>query len=392
LVVTFPHMGNIYLAVKALFDDLDIDYIIPPPNTKASLQKGSFYSPEEICLPFKLFMGNIIQAIESGADTVLITGSCGPCRFGEYSELASIVLREMGHDLDFIVLDLSKDVGVDGFLRRISKITRDVPMSRTQKVRTVLNAAALMAKIDQLEARAHILAGYEKNAGDCKRILHQALARGLECVGSEEIGEAISAAQNEIERIPIDLEKDPLRVAIIGEIYTVIEPFSNLYIEDLFMDYGVCVKRHMTPSWWLRDLVMKPLKLNSLDLRRSSREYLPLYIGGHGRECVGEAVKAWQEGMDGAIQILPMGCMPEIVAKAILPQIQNDKDFPILTLIVDEMTGREGYITRIEAFLDMLKKRRERYRGGSFSTGILSGINSKRHGYNRSVRKKYGEM
>jgi hypothetical protein len=40
----------------------------------------------------------------------------------------------------------------------------------------------------------------------------------------------------------------------------------------------------------------------------------------------------------------------------------------------------------------MLKKRRERYRGGSFSTGILSGINSKRHGYNRSVRKKYGEM
>ena len=60
-------------------------------------------------------------------------------------------------------------------------------MSRTQKVRTVLNAAALMAKIDQLEARAHILAGYEKNAGDCKRILHQALARGLECVGSEEM-------------------------------------------------------------------------------------------------------------------------------------------------------------------------------------------------------------
>ena len=113
MVVTFPHMGNIYLAVKALFDDLDIDYIIPPPNTKASLQKGSFYSPEEICLPFKLFMGNIIQAIESGADTVLITGSwdLSVC---EYSELASIVLREMGHDLDFIVLDLSKDVGVDG--------------------------------------------------------------------------------------------------------------------------------------------------------------------------------------------------------------------------------------------------------------------------------------
>lgn len=32
---------------------------------------------------------------------------------------------------------------------------------------------------------------------------------------------------------------------------------------------------------------------------------------------------------------------------------------PILTLLIDEMTGEAGYITRIEAFIDMLKRRRE---------------------------------
>jgi predicted nucleotide-binding protein (sugar kinase/HSP70/actin superfamily) len=63
--------------------------------------------------------------------------------------------------------------------------------------------------------------------------------------------------------------------------------------------------------------------------------------------------------MDGAIQIFPMGCMPEIVSKAILPSIARDRDFPIMSLVVDEMTGEAGYVTRIEAFIDMLERRKE---------------------------------
>jgi len=51
--------------------------------------------------------------------------------------------------------------------------------------------------------------------------------------------------------------------------------------------------------------------------------------------------------------------MPEIVAESILPTIQKDYDIPILTLVVDEMTGEAGYLTRLEAFVDLLKKRRE---------------------------------
>lgn len=358
MVVTIPHMGNVYLAVKALFDDLGISYLLPQTNTRASLQLGSLYSPEEICLPFKLLMGNFIQSIEKGADTVLITGSCGPCRFGEYCELHMKMLGQMGHDLDFVVLDLSPEISKKEFLSRVAKIGKNSRLNKTRKASAVLRAVKIMSMLDKLEARAHFLAGYEINRGDCKRILHRALSDARGCHGSGEMIKILKEARKKLENIPTDPDRDPIKIAVIGEIYTVIEPFSNLFIEDMLMDYGVCVKRHMTPSWWLRDMIMKPLKLNSLDLRINSREYLPHYIGGHGRECVGEAVKAWREGMDGAIQIFPMGCMPEIVAKAILPAIQKDKDFPILTLIVDEMTGEAGYVTRVEAFLNMLEKRK----------------------------------
>ena len=85
--ITAAHLGNAYLAAKALFDGLGIDYIMPPLSNKIALEIGSLHSPEEICLPFKIMIGNYIQAIEKGADTVILPGSCGPCRFGEYCEM-----------------------------------------------------------------------------------------------------------------------------------------------------------------------------------------------------------------------------------------------------------------------------------------------------------------
>jgi predicted nucleotide-binding protein (sugar kinase/HSP70/actin superfamily) len=125
------------------------------------------------------------------------------------------------------------------------------------------------------------------------------------------------------------------------------------------MDYGISTKRMLTPSWWLKNLVLSPMNMNQLDIKKKSKEYLPMMIGGHARECIGEAVLAYEEGFDGAIQIFPMGCMPEIVSKAILPKISKDKDFPIMTLVVDEMTGEAGYVTRIEAFVDLLERRKD---------------------------------
>ena len=36
--ITFPHLGNTYLASKALFDGLEIDSVIPPPSNKKALE------------------------------------------------------------------------------------------------------------------------------------------------------------------------------------------------------------------------------------------------------------------------------------------------------------------------------------------------------------------
>ncbi|MEW9096593.1 MAG: 2-hydroxyglutaryl-CoA dehydratase [Clostridiaceae bacterium] len=358
--ITSPHMGNVYLAAKALFDGLGIDYVIPNFNSKSSLEIGSLYSPDEMCLPFKLMIGNYIQAIEQGADTVILTGSCGPCRFGEYCELQMNTLKKLGHDVEFIVIDAPKDIGVQELLNRINRIADNSKKSRREKLKAATQALKVINLIDDIEAKAHHLAGYEKIKGQCKELLNTCRAEAEKCNNPEDMINILMKYKNKINNVEIDKTKDPIKIAIIGEIYTVIEPFSNFYIEDKLMDYGVSTKRKLSPSWWVKNMALHPTKLNQLDIKKMAKEYLNVQIGGHARECIGEAVLAHKEGFHGAIQIFPMGCMPEIVSKAILPQISKDKDFPIMTLIVDEMTGEAGYITRIEAFVDLLERRKDK--------------------------------
>ena len=358
-------MGNVYLATKALFDGLGVDYVVPSSNNRAALEIGTFYSPEEICLPFKIMIGNYIESIKKGADTIIITGSCGPCRFGEYCELQMDLIKKLGYNVKFIVIDTPKGIGMKEFLRRIADIASGSTKKTKEKFKALFYALKVINLIDSIEADAHLLSGYEINKGTCKKLLNKCRMEAANSNSPVEMIKILKKYKNEFNNIPVDKNKNPIKIAIIGEIYTVIEPFSNLYIEDKLMDYGVSTNRRLTPSWWVKNTALSPLKLNSLDIKRAAKPYLPLCIGGHARECVGEAVLAKKHGFDGAIQIFPLGCMPEIVSKSILPSISKDGGFPIMSLVVDEMTGEAGYVTRIEAFIDLLERRKSHVLYGS---------------------------
>ncbi|MBP2031808.1 putative nucleotide-binding protein (sugar kinase/HSP70/actin superfamily) [Clostridium algifaecis] len=356
--ITFPNLGNTCLAAKAVFDGLGIDYVLPPKSNKNILEAGCLYSPEEICLPFKIMIGSYIESIKKGADTILLVGSCGPCRFGEYCELQMNILKNLGYNLKFIVLDSPKDIGMKEFIRRLSEINNESHISAYKKLKALSYGLKIINLIDAIEKKAEFLSGYEINKGQCKNILNQCKASALKSTTPFEMLSILKGYKNKLNNVPVDKNKNPLKIAIIGEIYTIIEPFSNLFIESKLIDYGVSVNRYITPSWWVKDTILSIVRLNSPIIRKCSKKYLPLYIGGHARECIGNAVLAKKKGFDGAIQIFPMGCMPEIVSKSILPTISKEEDFPILTLVVDELTGEDGYITRIEAFLDLLERRK----------------------------------
>src|SRR5690554_4299806 len=105
MVITFPHMGKAYIPVKVLFEDLNVKAIVPPSISKETLEIGTKLSPEMACLPLKINIGNYIESIKQGADTIVLTGSCGPCRFGYYGVVQKEILKDQGYDVDVVILD-----------------------------------------------------------------------------------------------------------------------------------------------------------------------------------------------------------------------------------------------------------------------------------------------
>ena len=81
-------------------------------------------------------------------------------------------------------------------------------------------------------------------------------------------------------------------------------------------------------------------------------------IGGEALESISDVAYANERGVDGIIHISPFTCMPEIMSQNIFPTMRENCEIPILTLIMDEQTGRAGYITRLEAFVDLMKRRK----------------------------------
>ena len=106
--ITFPHMGNVYIPLKCLFENLGLQVIPPPPCTKRTLELGITHSPEFACLPLKINIGNFIEALENGADTIVMAGGIGPCRFGYYGEVQREILKDLGFSFEMIILEPPK--------------------------------------------------------------------------------------------------------------------------------------------------------------------------------------------------------------------------------------------------------------------------------------------
>ncbi|MFZ5989254.1 MAG: CoA protein activase [Bacillota bacterium] len=361
--ITFPHMGNTYIAVKALFDDLGVDYIIPPFNNKRALEIGTKYAPEMACLPLKINLGNYIEAYEKGADTILITGGCGPCRFGYYCEMSREILADNGYNMDMITLELPNG-DIKEFIRRVKKLAGGFNLYKILKV--VKDTTLVSKRVDELERLTFKIRPRELKRGTTDRIYKSFLSRVKQVRGSGEIQKLVEDTKSQLLRIEVDKDFKPLKVGIVGEIYTTIDPYSNFNIESILGHMGVEVDRSNMISGWIIEHMLKAIVPFKKDIRykEAAKPYLGTMIGGHAQETIGNTVIYANKGYDGVVQIYPLTCMPEIVAESILPAIERDYNIPILTLIIDEMTGEAGYMTRIEAFADLLKKRRERMEYG----------------------------
>jgi predicted nucleotide-binding protein (sugar kinase/HSP70/actin superfamily) len=349
-------MGKLDIVSKAILERLGQEFILPPPPNKKALSLGVRYSPELICLPFKVNLGNFIEALEIGADTIIMIGGCnGPCRFGYYGTVQKLILESLGYDFRMLYFD---NPSFNDVRHKINLLSDGKPIWRT--IRALLYGWELLKLLEKIEDLAHKTRPVELRKGDTTKAYNSAMTL------AERNPESLEKAHTEIVSMFRDIPKRQddrplLKVGVVGEIYTVLEPFVNLDVEKHLGEMGVEVHRAVWISSWL----MHIFHIDRWDpkgrglYKHTARPYLKYHAGGESTVSVGATVNFAKQDFDGVIHLMPFTCMPEVVAQGILSKVSRDLNIPVLTLILDEHSAKAGIMTRLEAFVDLLKRRRE---------------------------------
>ncbi|MEZ0535877.1 acyl-CoA dehydratase activase-related protein [Caldicellulosiruptoraceae bacterium PP1] len=350
--IAFPHMGNLYITAKTLFEELGHQVIVPPYNNDKVKEIGSKYAPEFICLPLKLNLGNFIQAIEMGADTIVMLGGCGPCRFGYYGSLEKIILNDIGYNVDFIVLE-PLVYGTKNFISNVSRVFNN------KSIFALKRAYKIAKLVDQLERKVNYLRPREKVKGSVDKIYNTFRNNVINLHGSKEIEKYIMQTNLLLDSIAFVDEERP-KIAIIGEIYTIIDDYSNLNIQKILGEMGFETDRNLYISSWIEEhLIKSALNINNKEVIENSKGIIDRIIGGHARESIAFANLFKNKGYNGIIHVFPLTCMPEIMAKSIMINTYKDLDIPFMSLVLDEHSSEVGIKTRIEAFADLILNKGE---------------------------------
>lgn len=343
-VACFPQIANYSVPIDMFVRDaLDMKTMTCPNTTKKTLELGSKHSPDYVCTPFKYSLGNYMEALEEGAN-VLVIPAVG-CRLGYYDEVQKAILEDLGYEFDMINL-FEHGSNIMGIYKLCKTYNPKLKIKKFLK--TIYMVAKTVVYMDTMEDYIRKNIGFEKQDGEMEKVYKIFLAGVRKATKVKHINKLYAKYYEMLKEVEIDKPENPLRIGIVGDLYTILEPFGNCNIERHLAKKGIEIHRPMTMTHMFKELPNEKLLL------KQSGKYLKYAIGGNATDSVAKAKLMAENNIDGIIHLKAASCTPEITAMSALQNISNDYKVPILYFTFDTETSETGVLTRIEAFHDML--------------------------------------
>jgi len=352
--ITFPHLGDYAVPIKFLIQKLvkNSEICTPPPITKKTLELGSLHSPDFVCVPFKYNLGNFIEAMDQGANVIVQAG--GGCRFAYYGEVQNQILKDLGYKFEFYSL-ANEDAKMNPFTfyRSLKKMNGD-KLSFFKYAYYMILTALMVLFMDKIDIFIRKNIGFETNKNSFLDLKEEVLESFSKTKGFISLIHNYFKYKKRFRSLPINKSKDVLKVGVIGELYTSIEPFSSYNIEYELAKMNVEIDRFTDLTY-----LMITKRFNLRFVLGSVKKYLKYAIGADGTDNVARTKWLGKKKYDGIIHTKPFGCTPEVGAIPIITKVAEDYNIPVIFLSFDGQTSEEGIRTRLEAFYDMIKQRKE---------------------------------
>ncbi len=349
-VIAFPLMGNYFLPCNYLFSKLcNAKILVPPKITSKTVELGGKYSPEFICTPFKYTLGTYIECLENNANILIQMG--GGCRYGYYFELQEKILKDLGYNFKYYNL-VSKG---NTDLKLIYKILKEInpKLNIIKALYFSFITIKMVNYMDDIDDYIRLNAPYQKNVGLLENINKEMLEEFRNVKSFYKLRKSYRKCKRKIKNIELKDKNKKIKIGIIGELYTLMEPFANNNIEKILKDSGVSVKRFTNVTYLLFEKGKKSKKyLKNL-------KNIKYKMGADAMDNIYYTKYLIDHNYDGIIHMKSSFCTPEIGNMGIISKMCEEKNMPVMFLTMDLNTSNVGFETRIEAFLDMIEMRKK---------------------------------
>jgi predicted nucleotide-binding protein (sugar kinase/HSP70/actin superfamily) len=351
--MAFYQVGNSTIATDAFIRKLGFEAVRLPKINNDTITKGVSLSPEFACVPFKLSAGVLLQAIEAKADVFIMPagGTIAACQLAEFGVAQQYILDRTNKKCEIILLD---SFNMKSILDKFRKYNPKLALKTLAEAAIIAGQKfVLLEYLEELYHEIYIVAKKRK-AEAFKAKFEKLIGQNDNLIELYMLKKII---KEERDKYPPLATGRMLRIGVIGDIYSINEPFINNNIFEKLCDLKVYAK-HSIP---LTTLYNKDTNISAAELLLDdeAEKYLRHNIGAYSKHSIKSALKYARMKYDGLIHICPFNCMPEIVVRNILPKISREHDIPILYLSLDEQTGDAGFTTRVEAFVDLIKIRKK---------------------------------
>ena len=322
---------------------------MPPKITAKTIELGSKYSPEFVCTPFKYTLGTMIEALDNGANVLIQAG--GGCRYGYYSELQEKILKDLGYKFRLFNLVSCGKTDIKRIYRSFKKMDNNFKIIKSLYYLLITrNMVKYMDKIDDY-IRKNI--GFEVSKGSFDNLQKSMLEDFSKVKNPFGLYILYRNYIKKFKNIEIDKPGKCLKVGVIGELYTVMEPFSNYFLEKTLASFNIEVKRFTNANYLLFDNKRQKKKA-----MKNSKQFMKYKMGADASNNVYWTKYLCDKKYDGIIHIKSSFCTPEIAVMPIINKIAKSQNVPVIFFSFDANTSEVGIKTRLEAFYDMMEMRK----------------------------------
>lgn len=306
--------------LSAFFEHLGFEIIYSDYTTKKTLSEGSSLVVTETCLPIKVYVGHVLNLIEKGVKNIFVPS-----------------IQSVAHK----IYNCSKIRGLPDLIRNVVKgdytiieATLDKSEKNLGLVEFLKQAVEPFGIKDENKIQEAIKEGFIRYNNFGVMMQH---------------GMSFDTALKNAKEGKVVINSNPsnkdVNVALIAHGY-------NIYDKRVCMDVFKKLEELGVRVYNAYSLTEEQLKDGLSSINADLYWANQLEMSG----AAGYFLRT--PDIDGVITITAFGCGPDSLMIEDIKRKSKNFNKPLLNLTIDEHTGEAGFVTRLEAFCDMLYRKK----------------------------------